>query len=123
MTTPLDLEIRRRVAAVLEGKSSLRDFYRWFAPTTWEVDPKDLEAIRLRNEITHLFNIRSAGELTPGEFKLLLDFAVSTYIATATPWHQPVKPNITLTTSSENDITENLPIRFVVRRRPVAVSA
>jgi hypothetical protein len=78
LTTPLELEIRRRIASVLAGESSLRDFYRWFMPATWELESTgNPEALRLIHDITHLFSELSAGDLSHAEMLHELALAVS----------------------------------------------
>jgi hypothetical protein len=67
-TIPLHLEIRFRIATLREGESSLREFYEWFVPATWQVERTgEEEAIRLTHTITHLFSEFSAGDLTASE--------------------------------------------------------
>jgi hypothetical protein len=64
-STPRHNEIRSRIAAVLDGESSLREFYEWFVPATWQVEQTgEAEAIRLTHEIAHLFSEFSGGDLT-----------------------------------------------------------
>jgi hypothetical protein len=78
LTTPIDLEIRRRIASVLAGELSLRDFYRWFMPATWDLDcTENPEALRLIHDITHLFSELSAGDLSPSEMLHELEQAAS----------------------------------------------
>ncbi len=111
--TPRDLEIRARLADVLWGEGDLRDFYRWFVPETWSVSQEDgEEAVRLTYQITHLFADFTSDVLTPREMRRELEVALSTYVATETPWN--LLPAVTVATSSLNDITEELAPVFVV---------
>lgn len=117
MTTSLELEIRYRVAAVLRNESTLGDFYRWFVPSTWQVEhDDDPEVIRLIHRITHLFSELSAGDISPREFKRDLALTASTYMATATPWNWATTASVT-TTANWNDIIEDGPTAFVLERR------
>lgn len=78
VTTPIDAEIRLRVAAVLAGDAALRDFYRWFMPATWDIDLIDNpDAVRMIHEITHLFSEFSSGDLSRGEMLRELEGATS----------------------------------------------
>jgi len=78
LTTPIELEIRRRIASVLAGESSLRDFYRWFMPATWDLEGvQSPEAIQLIHDITHLFSELSAGDLSRAEILHELERAAS----------------------------------------------
>jgi hypothetical protein len=80
LTTPIELEIRRRIASVLAGESSLGDFYRWFMPATWDLDcTQNPEAIRLIHDITHLFSELSAGDLSRAEMLHELEQAASSH--------------------------------------------
>lgn len=76
--TPLDREIRHRVAAVLARESSLREFYRWFLPATWEVEfadhPNDGQLIR---DIIHAYSEGTSGLLSKAEVIRELERAVS----------------------------------------------
>ncbi len=80
MTTPLDVEIRSWIARVLTGEATLRDFYRWFVPATWEVERSgNAEAIRLTHALALLLNEFSAGDITADDVKRqLVPFAEST---------------------------------------------
>lgn len=78
MKTPFDLEIRHRVAAVLSGESTLRDFYRWFMLATWEIERVESpEARRVIRDITHLFSEFSSGDLTRDEMLRELELVAS----------------------------------------------
>jgi hypothetical protein len=82
LTTPIELEIRHRIASVLAGESSLRDFYRWFMPATWDLEcSQNPEAIRLIHDITHLFSELSAGDLSRAEMLHELAKAASAHAA------------------------------------------
>jgi len=116
MSTPLDLEIRTRIAAVLSGDVPLRDFYYWFVPATLEVERhSEPEAARLTYTIAHLFAELSAGDISPREFKRDLQLAASTYLTIETPWNRAASTP-TMTTNA-NDIIEDEPTVFVLRKR------
>jgi hypothetical protein len=84
LTTSLDTEIRSRTIAVLEGDSTLADFYRWFVPATWQVEQTgNAEAIRLTHDIAHLLNELSTGGLTFQEARRELQRAISTDFSSA----------------------------------------
>jgi hypothetical protein len=77
-TTPLDLEIRSRLSAVLAGEMPLREFYRWFVPATLDVEyTGNPEAIRLTHDLAHFFSELSAGILTRDEIRQMLASAAS----------------------------------------------
>ena len=77
-TTPLHLEIRSRAETLHEGGTTLREFYEWFVPATWQVElTGEQEAIRLTREIAHLFNELSAGDLTASEVIEQLALAIA----------------------------------------------
>lgn len=90
METSLDQEIRQRVAAVLDRKSTLQEFYRWFMPAAWEVERiDDPEVLRLTYDLTHFFSELSAGILTPEEIRQTLEAAAkpSSQIECESPPH------------------------------------
>ncbi len=70
MMTPLHHAIQTRLCQALTGEMTLREFYRWFVPATWGVTPEsDPGAARLTYQIEHLFNERSAGDLSHDELR------------------------------------------------------
>jgi hypothetical protein len=78
LMTPIEHEIRSRIASVLAGESSLRDFYHWFMPATWELEcTENPETLRLIHDITHLFSELSAGDLSPPEMLHELELVAS----------------------------------------------
>lgn len=77
-TTPIDVEIRARIAQVLSGELAFREFYYWFVPATLGVErTRNLEAIRLTHDMAHLFSEMSAGLLTPKEARRVLESALT----------------------------------------------
>ena len=78
MKTPVDLEIRRRVAAVQNGEMRIRDFFHWYIPMWWEADFTDnpgLDAMTRR--ITYAWCEATSGILTRDELLRELAEAVS----------------------------------------------
>jgi hypothetical protein len=116
VVTPLDVEIRSRLTAVLAGEANPRDFYDWFIPATLEVEATGSpEAIRLSHDLIHLFAERSAGMLTGAELRAALEETASTHLVTATPWNRAAGPP--MWTRSSSDTIEDRPAAFLLRRR------
>ena len=122
MATPLDLEIRSRIAAVLAGELALRDFYYWFGPATWNVRAaENPEAARLTYALAHLFAELDIGDYPPGELKRDLRRMASTYVSTSAPWNRPKGPGVR--TTDFNEIIEAPTLRLVLGRRRAAAPA
>jgi hypothetical protein len=104
--TSLDLEIRSQLARVLTRETSLRDFYEWFVPATWEVEQSaNDEAIRLTYQIAHLLNNFSADDISAEDVEGQLSSLAATYVLTNSPWSDRTDIAVTtgtdLTTESE----------------------
>jgi hypothetical protein len=70
MMTPLYNAIQTYLGQALSGEMTLREFYRWFVPATWGVTAEsDPGAAQLTFQIEHLFNERSAGDLSLDELR------------------------------------------------------
>jgi hypothetical protein len=122
MTSPLELEIRSQAAGVLSGAILLRDFYNWFIPATLDIDHvRAPESATLTYKIIHLFAELSSGDITPREFKQDLRVAASTYVAIHTPWNPTA--SVPAPTTNANDIIEEDPAGFVLRKRHAAAVA
>jgi hypothetical protein len=120
--TSLDIQIRRRIFSLLEGHSTVSEFYRWFVPTTFQIErSSNPEAIHLTHRVAHLFSELSSGDLTPRELRHELDLAASTYVSTATPWNQ--NNSVIVTTSDSNDVTESPIVGFVVEQPRAAAAS
>lgn len=79
METQVDLEIRRRVAAVLNGEMKIRDFFHWSIPTWWEADFTDApELDSMTRRIAFAWCEATSGILTRDELLRELEEAVST---------------------------------------------
>ncbi len=64
MKTPLDIEIRSRIAAVLAENVQLSDFYHWLGPFAWGIKAREHpEAARLTYAIEHLPSFPTATSL------------------------------------------------------------
>lgn len=121
MKTPLDIEIRSRIAAVLAGNVQPRDFYHWLGPSTWGIKAREHpEAARLTYAIEHLVAELSNGDITPREFKRDLQLTASTYLTVQTPWNRAA--GIPVTTTSANAILEAEPTALDLRQRAAAIA-
>lgn len=122
MASPLELEIRSRLDAVLAGEANPRDFYNWLLPVTLEVERvENLGAIRLANVLNHLFADVSAGMLTGPELRQGLMDAAATYLVTATPWNRSAGPPVS--TRNSSDTIGDCPAAFLLGRRHAAALA
>jgi hypothetical protein len=116
VASPLELEIRSRLSAVLAGEANLRDFSNWLIPVTLEVERvENLGTIRLANELGHLFAELSAGMLTGPELRQGLVNAASTYLVTETPWNRAAGPPTS--TRSSSDTIGDCPAAILLGRR------
>ena len=122
MATPLDLEIRSRLIRVIAGDTTLREFYRWFVPATWEVErTENPEAIRLTHLLAHLLNEFSAGDLTAEDVKRRLASVAGTYVLRSAPWNR--SPETVVTTGASTDLTtEPVQVLGSVFGRPFEVA-
>lgn len=83
----LDHEIRERARQYLRGSLSLRDFYLWLVPATWDVHLGDnSEAKRLAYELQHRINEFTNGDWTESELKELFREALGTYQLVVEGW-------------------------------------
>lgn len=69
----------------------------------------------MTHNVDHLFAELSAGDITPRELKQDLRLAASTYRTVKTPWN-PAAGTL-VTTTSANDIIEDEPAAFILRKR------
>lgn len=121
MPTSLDLEIRSRVAAVLDRQTPLRDFYQWLGPATWGIRASaHPEAAELAYRIEHLFFELSAGDITPRQFTQDLRVAATTYRTIRTPFNRAA--GIPFTTTDANVVVETDLTALDLRRRAAAVA-
>ena len=78
--TPLDLEIRSRLADYLGGKTGLQEFQRWFAPQAWNIEKRaDLAIADLVREIELLLAEFANGDWTEEELSAKLHPFVTAY--------------------------------------------
>lgn len=65
MQDPLDVQVRTRLASLLEGEITVREFYHWFLPATWEVERHaNSETVSLAYDLIHLYSELTSGDLT-----------------------------------------------------------
>jgi hypothetical protein len=90
MTTPLDVEIRRSLAQLLSGETTVRQFDDWFTSATWDAEESgDLATIDLVYEVRHRLVEHSSGLWTDEELIGHLRPLMRTYVLTSTPWSDP----------------------------------
>lgn len=68
----LEAELRRRLAGLVEGDESLRDFHAWFVPTFWDESDIDQPARRLAHEVELVISEYTSDGWTWDEARALL---------------------------------------------------
>lgn len=80
VTTPLDLEIRSRLADYLGGKVGLQDFRQWLLPQAWNIERRaDSATASLVREIELLLAETDHGDWTEAELIEKLSPFVTAY--------------------------------------------